>query len=82
MAIELKGEEASEALLSLQQYLRENFEEEAGELKAKLLLDYFLKEVGPFAYNQGVRDAERYFRAKLEDLPGSCHEHPLTYWDR
>lgn len=50
------------------------------DLKARLLLDYFMKEVGPYAYNQGVSHAETYLRRKLEDLPGTCYEFGLTYW--
>ena len=50
-------------------------------LKAELLLDYFIKEIGPYAYNRGVSDAESFFRSKLEDLKGSCHEYELTYWE-
>ncbi len=49
-------------------------------MRAKLLLDCVLKEIGPFAYNRGVRDAEQYFRAKVEDLPATCFEDGLTYW--
>lgn len=80
MAIELTKEEIKEILPSIQKYVREEFEEEIGELKARLLLNYFLKEVGPYAYNQGVGDAEKYFRERIEDLSGTCHEFGLTYW--
>jgi uncharacterized protein (DUF2164 family) len=80
MAIELSKNEIEEIIPSIQQYIREEFEEEIGELKARLLLDYFIKEIAPYAYNQGVADAESYFRGKLEDLSGSCHEFGLTFW--
>jgi Uncharacterized conserved protein (DUF2164) len=43
-------------------------------------VDYVLKEIGPLAYNRGVQDAEEFFRKRLEDLPGTCFEPPLTYW--
>jgi uncharacterized protein (DUF2164 family) len=80
MPIELNKEEIEEILPSIQKYIREEFDEEIGGLKARLLLDYFLKEIGPYAYNRGVEDAERYFREKLEDLTGTCHEFGLTFW--
>jgi uncharacterized protein (DUF2164 family) len=51
-------------------------------MKAKFLLDYFLREIGPFPYNQGVKDAEEYFRGKLEDLSGTCFEDGLNYWKK
>ncbi|EDY82471.1 hypothetical protein VDG1235_2093 [Verrucomicrobiia bacterium DG1235] len=82
MPIKLTKEETAEAIPSIQQYIEEEFDTEIGELKAKLLLDFFLTEIAPFAYNQGVNDAESYFRQKADDLKGSCHEHPLTYWTK
>ena len=82
MAIELTKEQIAQVIPSLQKFFREEFEQELSEMKARFLLDYFLKEVGPFAYNKGVKDAEQYFRGKTEDLTGICYEDPLTYWTR
>ena len=82
MPIELTKQEIENIIPSLQRYFREERDEELGELQAKLLLDYVLKEIAPFAYNRGVRDAEKYFRAKVEDLSATCFEDELTYWAR
>lgn len=80
MSIELSKSEEQAAITSLQKYAREEFDQELGDLRAKLFLNYLMKEIAPFAYNQGVRDAETYFRAKVEDLPATCFESPLGYW--
>lgn len=80
MSIELNKEEIADVVPSLQRYFREEFDTELSEMRAKFLLDYFLKEIAPFAYNRGVRDAEQYFRARLEDLSATCFEDGLTYW--
>ena len=82
MPLELKKEQLPELIESMQHYLEEEMDIEVGELKARLLVEYFFKEMAPIAYNQGVRDADRYFRRQLEDLPGSCFEHEMTYWQR
>ena len=82
MAIELTPPEFEQVIPSLQKFFREEFEQELSELRARFLLEYFLKEIGPFAYNKGVKDAEQYFRSKAEDLPAICYEDPLTYWTR
>jgi uncharacterized protein (DUF2164 family) len=82
MAIELTKEEVADIIPSLRRYFREEFELEINEMRAKFLLNYFLKEVAPFAYNQGVKDAETYFRARVEDLSGTCFEPALTYWTK
>jgi uncharacterized protein (DUF2164 family) len=78
MPIELDKQE--EVVASLQRYFREELEEEISEMSAKFLLDYIFKEIAPFAYNKGVKDAETFFRGKIEDLSGTCFEDGLTYW--
>ena len=80
MPIELTKEETADVIPSLRRYFKEELEIEISEMRAKFLLNYFLKEIAPFAYNQGVKDAESYFRGKVEDLSGTCFEPALTYW--
>lgn len=38
------------------------------------LLDFFIRELGPAVYNQGVLDATASARRKLEDIEGDIHE--------
>lgn len=80
MAIELTAQESDDAIHSLKKYFSSEMGEEIGDLRAKLLLDYVLKELGPLAYNRGVHDAEELFRKHLEDLPATCFEQPFTFW--
>lgn len=80
MAIELTKQEIKDATVSIQRYAEEELELELNEMRAKFLLDYFLQEIAPLAYNKGVRDAEIFFREKIEDLPATCFEDGLTYW--
>lgn len=80
MAIELSKQDTAEIIPSLQKFFREELDQEISEMRAAFLLSYIMKEIAPFAYNRGVSDAESYFRAKVEDLPGVCFEDGLTYW--
>lgn len=80
MGIELTTQEAEEAIFSLKKYFTAELDADLSDLRAKLLLEYLLKEIGPLAYNRGIRDAEEFFRKRLEDLPATCFEPPLTYW--
>jgi uncharacterized protein (DUF2164 family) len=82
MAIELTPQEIADIIPSLQRYFREERDEELGELQAKLLLGYLMKEIAPLTYNRGVRDAEKYFRVKVEDLSAVCFEDELAYWPK
>lgn len=78
--MELKPEESAALVQSIRRFLAEELEQEVSGLQAKFLLDYVWAEIAPFAYNQGVRDAETYFRARVEDLPATCFRDGLTYW--
>ena len=82
MAIQLSKQEIEAIVPSLRKYFKEELELELSEMRAKFVLDYFLKEIAPFAYNKGVKDAESFFRAKIEDLPAVCFEESLTYWQQ
>ena len=53
---------------------------EAGELKAALLLDFCLKEVGPSVYNQAIADAQAVMLENVSDLDGSCYMEEYGYW--
>lgn len=79
---ELTPQQNTELVHSLRKYFSTELNQELSELQAKLLLDYLFKEVAPLAYNRGVQDAEKYFRTKLEDLPSTCFEPELTYWQK
>lgn len=79
---ELDQAEQAEAIASLKRYVAAELELELGDLRAKLLLEYVLRKLGPLAYNRGVADAERFFRARLEDLPATCFEQPFTHGRR
>lgn len=74
MPIVLSKEQMTDAIPVVQQFIHEELDLEISELKARFLVAFFAKEIGPHAYNQGVDDAEAYFRSKLEDLKGTCFE--------
>jgi uncharacterized protein (DUF2164 family) len=80
MPLELDPHETREIVASLQRYFEKELESELSDLRAKLLLEYILQEIAPFAYNRGVKDAETFVRTKLDDLTGTCFEDGLTYW--
>lgn len=82
MAIEISRQESDEAVASLRRFLSEELELDVGEMQAGFLLKFFLEEIGPLAYNRGVKDAESYFRGRVEDLTGVCFEQPMTFWSK
>ena len=80
MAITLVPDAKKQAMASIKQYVEKNFDQDIGDLQAGLLLDYFLKELGPSVYNQAVQDAQRYFQERVSDLEGVCFEKEFGYW--
>lgn len=68
--LELSREIKKQAIEDIKTYFTNEREEEIGDLGAGLLLDFFIEEVGPVLYNQGIRDAHLFLSEKLEDLYG------------
>ncbi len=73
-------DQKAEIVSSLRRYFSENLDSDLSDMQAGVLLEYFMNEIGPFAYNQGVEDAQKYFLRAAEDLPGTCFQEPLTHW--
>jgi uncharacterized protein (DUF2164 family) len=74
MNIELSKERRQELIRSIKGYFLEHHDEEIGDLRAGLLLDFFLDLTGPPVYNQAIKDAQAYFQQKVEDLDGVCFQ--------
>ncbi|MHC4916651.1 MAG: DUF2164 domain-containing protein [Planctomycetota bacterium] len=81
MPVELSKEIRKQAIASIRRYFAEKTDEEIGDLKAELLLDYFLAEIGPSIYNRAVADAQSWFQEKTGDLDVAFHRPEFVYWD-
>lgn len=62
-----------QAIAALQQYFADNVDEPIGDLKAGLLLDFMLSELGPSIYNQAIADARTFFEERTSDLGAICY---------
>ena len=80
MAITLEDEVRKQAVASVRRYFAENWDQDVGDLKAGLLLDYFLKEIAPSVYNRAIADAQVYFRDRAADLEATCFEREFGFW--
>jgi uncharacterized protein (DUF2164 family) len=80
MPITLSPDDTKRLHASIKRYFAEHLNEDIGDLKAAMMLDFCLKGVGPSIYNQGVADAQTYFSARVMDLEGVCHEPEFSYW--
>jgi len=80
MDLPLSKEQKAEAIQSIRRFATETLESELSDLHAATLLDYFFKEFGPFAFNEGVKEAQKFLIRFSEDLQGTCFQEPLKYW--
>ena len=80
MPITLSPETTKRLVASIKRYAAEHLDEEIGDLKAGLLLEYCLKELGPSIYNQAIADAQSYFTRRVAGLEGVCHESEFGFW--
>ena len=74
MRIKLSSERRSSLLRATKAYFEAEFDEPLSEFRASGLLDFFIRELGPPIYNQGVRDASSYMQEKLADIEGEVTE--------
>ena len=82
MSIKLSLEQTKQLQASLKRYVAENLDEEIGDLKAALLLEFCVAEIGAVVYNQAIADAQAYFHERASDLDGVCHQPEFAYWKK
>ncbi len=82
MEIKLTRDMEQRLTASVQRYLAENFEGEAGELKAHLFLRFCLAEIGPAIYHQAIADAQAYIQERAADLENVCFVEEGSYWTK
>jgi uncharacterized protein (DUF2164 family) len=74
MRIRLDPDRRSMLLDAIANFYRDEFDEPLSDFRAATLLDFFVRELGPPVYNQGVRDAAGYIQDKLTDIEGEIFE--------
>jgi len=79
MPIELPKETSERLQASIRRYLLEQWDQDIGDLKARLLVDFVLKEIGPSLYNLGVGDAQTRIAEMVSELDAVCHEPEMRY---
>ena len=82
MTIDLPDAARKTSVASIKRYFAEVLEQDVGDLKAEMLLEFFLKELAPTVYNGAVADAQAYLRDRLADLEGACFAPEFAYWPK
>ena len=82
MTIKLNPKTEGHLLGSIKQFFLEELDDDIGDLKARLVLDFFLREMGPSIYNQAIADAQRTLETAVSDLSGVRYEPEFDYWKK
>jgi len=79
MAVKLSKGVEKRLVVSIRRYFAENMDDEIGGLKAGLILDYCVREIGPCIYNQAIADGQA-LQERVSELDGSCYRPEFGYW--
>ena len=82
MPIELNDANEQRLIESIQRFFSEELGQDIGELKARIVLGFVLKEVAPTIYNQAIDDARTWLEERSADLGSACWEPEFGYWER
>jgi uncharacterized protein (DUF2164 family) len=80
MPIRLSPDHTRQLQASIKRYVAENLDEDIGDLKAALFLEFCVAEIGAVVYNQAIAEAQAYFHERASDLDGVCHMPEFAYW--
>jgi uncharacterized protein (DUF2164 family) len=78
--IEFDKEQRDVLIASIKRYFTEMMDQDIGDLKAALWLDFALKEIGPAIYNLAVGDAQARISEMVSELDSTCYEPESGYW--
>lgn len=81
MPVPLPPEASAQALASLRRFCSDELDLEVSDIQVRMLLDFFLKELAPSAYNAGIHAAEAFLRDRVADL-AAVQEPEFTFWPK
>lgn len=82
MNVSLSDDATKQSIASIKRYFGEELDLDIGDLKAALVLEFFLKEIAPTVYNGAIADAQTFMRDRVADLDGACSAQEFGYWER
>ena len=68
MILKIPKEQKIQLISLVQQYFRAERDEEIGELPAEFLMDFMIKQISPFIYNQAINDVQAIVSQKMAVL--------------
>ncbi len=72
--IEFSKEQRQMLVSKVSAYVQKELDHELGQFDAEFLLDFFIHEIGPYFYNQGIHDSQALLEKKMEAFTDSLYE--------
>ncbi|WIJ24642.1 DUF2164 domain-containing protein [Devosia sp. RR2S18] len=66
--IKFSREETRALVGEIQDYFREELDQQIGAIPAEMLMQFFAEKMGAYFYNRGLYDAQALVRKKLDDV--------------
>lgn len=82
MTIKLEPQARGRFLASIKRYFAEQLDDDIGDLKAEILLEFVMKEIAPTIYNRAVADAQARAQLLVSELDTACYEPDLGFWSK
>jgi len=70
MEIKFSDSRKKEIIKEVQAYFRSEHDENIGDLKAEMFVEFFTEKLAPKIYNQAIEDASAFIQERLIDLEG------------
>lgn len=82
MTIQLDRRTEEYLLASVRRFFTEELDDDIGDLKARAVLEFCVREVCPSVYNQAIADAQASLERAVTDLSGERYEPEFDYWKK
>lgn len=66
--IKLPKEQKAELISNVKQYFIEDRSEDISDLASELLIDFMIKELGPFIYNKAIDDVRKLMNEQMSRI--------------
>jgi len=74
MTIEFEKDVRDRLISSIKQFFLNKLDQDIGDLKASLVLNFILKSIGPSIYNHAVHDVQMRMQEIVSEIDGTCFE--------
>ncbi len=82
MTIKLEQQAEEYLLKSIRQFFTDELDDDIGDLKARAVLEFCVREIAPSVYNQAIADAQQTLEVAVADLGGVRYKPEFDYWKK